>query len=160
MPGLYLVHTSHRLITRAWKNRLDRLPPKKDYHVYIHVYHLGLCVFSLGYSSAPEWLEPVLWPRTWLCELMWEQQQQRSIYHYAYARQTRVNFFFEKRNKEQIKRERKGKERKEKKAKKENEKRKRKKKKRQEKTRKARKGKTRRGSKKRKREKKCNTSRP
>ena len=39
------------------------------------VYHLGLCVFSLGYSSAPEWLEPVLWPRTWLCEIMWEQQQ-------------------------------------------------------------------------------------
>ena len=24
-----------RLITRAWKNRLYRLPPKKDYHVYI-----------------------------------------------------------------------------------------------------------------------------
>ena len=42
----------------------------------ICVYHLWLCVFSLGYSSAPEWLEPVLWPRTWLCELMWEQQQQ------------------------------------------------------------------------------------
>ena len=41
------------------------------------VYHLGLCVFSPGYSSAPEWLEPVLWPRTWLCELMWGQQQQQ-----------------------------------------------------------------------------------
>ena len=33
-------------------------------------------VFSLGYSSTPRWLEPVLWPRTGLCELMWEQQQQ------------------------------------------------------------------------------------
>ena len=39
-----------------------------------------LC-FSLGYSSAPEWLEPVLWPRTWLCELMWEQQQQQQQQH-------------------------------------------------------------------------------
>ena len=38
-----------------------------------------VCVFSPGYSSAPEWLEPVLWPRTWLCELMWEQQQQHSF---------------------------------------------------------------------------------
>ena len=30
-----------RLITRAWKNRLYRLPPKKDYHVYITpgIYH-------------------------------------------------------------------------------------------------------------------------
>ena len=35
---------------------------------------LGCLFFSLGYySSAPEWLAPVLWPRTWLCELMWEQ---------------------------------------------------------------------------------------
>ena len=41
-----------RLITRAWKNRLYRLPPKKDYHVNIT----------------------------------------RSIYHYAYARQTQVNW--------------------------------------------------------------------
>ena len=24
--------------------------------------------FSLGYSSAPGWPEPVLWPRTWICE--------------------------------------------------------------------------------------------
>ena len=24
-----------RLITRAWQNRLYRLPPKKNYHVYI-----------------------------------------------------------------------------------------------------------------------------
>ena len=37
---------------------------------------LGCLCFSLGYFSAPEWLEPVLWPRTWLCEVMWEQQQQ------------------------------------------------------------------------------------
>ena len=30
-----------RLITRAWKNRLYRLPPKKDYHAYITrgIYH-------------------------------------------------------------------------------------------------------------------------
>ena len=32
----------------------------------------GCSCFSLGFSSAPEWLEPVLWPRTWdyasLCE--------------------------------------------------------------------------------------------
>ena len=34
-------------------------------------------VFSVGYPSTPEWLEPVLWPRTWWCELMWEQQQQQ-----------------------------------------------------------------------------------
>ena len=40
-----------RLITRAWKNRLYRLPPKKHCHVHIT----------------------------------------RSIYHYAYARQTQVN---------------------------------------------------------------------
>ena len=39
---------------------------------------IRVCVFySLGYSSAPDWLDPVLWPRTWLCELMWEQQQQQ-----------------------------------------------------------------------------------
>ena len=38
-----------------------------------------VCVFSLGYSPAPEWLEPVLWPRTWLCELMWEQRQQQLL---------------------------------------------------------------------------------
>ena len=44
----------------------------------ICVYQLELFLFSLGYSSAPEWLEPVLWPRTWLFELMWEQQQHRS----------------------------------------------------------------------------------
>ena len=51
-----------RLTTRAWKNRLYRLLPKKDYHVYIA----------------------------------------RSIYHYAYARQTQV--FWKKRNKEQKRR--------------------------------------------------------
>ena len=32
MPGPY---RCIRLITRAWQNRLYRLPPKKDYHVYI-----------------------------------------------------------------------------------------------------------------------------
>ena len=62
-----------RLINRAWKNLLYRLPPKKDHHVYIT----------------------------------------RSIYHYAYARQTQVDFFLEKRNKEQTRRERKGKRREE-----------------------------------------------
>ena len=38
MPGPY---RCIRLITRAWKNRLYRLPPKKDYHVYITrgIYH-------------------------------------------------------------------------------------------------------------------------
>ena len=50
-------------------------------HVVAHVSHAHLpqgCVcFSLRYSSAPEWLEPVLWPRTWLCELIWKQQQQQ-----------------------------------------------------------------------------------
>ena len=54
VPGLYwysyLLHTSH--YSRLWRNRLYRLPPKKDYHVYIT----------------------------------------RSIYHYAYARQTHVNW--------------------------------------------------------------------
>ena len=33
---------------------------------------LGCWCFSMGYSSAPEWLEPVLWPRTGFCELLWE----------------------------------------------------------------------------------------
>ena len=46
-------------ITRALKNRLYRLPPKKDYHVYIT----------------------------------------RSIYHYAYARQTQDNWKKETKNK-------------------------------------------------------------
>ena len=32
MPGPYCCI---RLTTRAWKNRLYRLPPKKDYHVFI-----------------------------------------------------------------------------------------------------------------------------
>ena len=27
---------------------------------------------------------PVLWPRSWLCELMWEQQQQRRWHYYRY----------------------------------------------------------------------------
>ena len=38
MPGLY---RCIRLITRAWKNQLYRLPPKKDYHAYITrgIYH-------------------------------------------------------------------------------------------------------------------------
>ena len=70
----------------------------------------------------------------------------RSINHYAYARQTQVKW---KKNKEQIRRERKGKEKKRRKRKKKTKK----EKKEQEKTRKARKGKTRRGSKERKREK-------
>ena len=102
VPGLYWCI---RLITRAWKNRLHRLPPKKDYHVYIT----------------------------------------RNIYHYAYARQTQVNW--KKKQKTNKKRkERKGKRRKrEKKTKKE-----RKEKKRQEKQKK---GETRRESKERKREK-------
>ena len=34
MPGPY---RCIRLIICAWKNRLYRLPPKKDYHVYIRV---------------------------------------------------------------------------------------------------------------------------
>ena len=49
VPGSYWCI---RLTTRAWKNRLYRLPPKKCYHVYIT----------------------------------------RSAYHYAYARQTQVNW--------------------------------------------------------------------
>ena len=38
VPGPY---RCIRCITRAWKNRLYRLPPKKDYHVYItrSIYH-------------------------------------------------------------------------------------------------------------------------
>ncbi len=58
MPGPY---RCIRLITRAWENRLYRLPPKKDYHVYIA----------------------------------------RSTYHYAYARQTQVNWKKETKNKEE-----------------------------------------------------------
>ena len=46
---------------------------------YTH-YSTASCCYS-----APEWLEPVLWPRTWLCELMWEQQQQ--------TRQICINWF-------------------------------------------------------------------
>ena len=77
----------------------------------------------------------------------------RSIYHYAYARQTQVNW--KKETKKII--EDRGNERKEKKAKK-----KRKRKKKERKTRKTRKDKTRRGSKERKRgkDKNCLTSRP
>ena len=80
-----------------------RLPPKKDYHVYIA----------------------------------------RSTYHYAYARQTQVNW------KSETKRKKKTKEGKEKTRKRKNEKRRKEKK-----TRKARRDKTRRGSKESKREKK------
>ena len=78
----------------------------------------------------------------------------RSIYHYAYARQTQVNFFLEKRNKEQIRRERKGK--KEQKAKKENKKGKERKRK-DEKSKKRQDKKRKQGKEKRK---KCHTSRP
>ena len=28
-------------------------------------------IYLVCYMIQPEWLEPVLWPRTWLCELMW-----------------------------------------------------------------------------------------
>ena len=66
-------YTSH--YTHAWRNRLYRLPPKKDYHVYI--------------------------------------TRINSIYHYAYARQTQVNW----RKETKKRKEDKGKERKEKKAK-------------------------------------------
>ena len=104
MPGPYWCI---RLTTRAWKNRLYRLPPKEDYHVYIA----------------------------------------RSTYHYAYARQTQVNW--KKRNKEKTRQEDKRKE--------ESEIRKREGKK--GKTRNARKDKTKRESKGRRR-KKCHTSRP
>ena len=87
MPGPYW---SIRITTRAWKNRLYRLPPKKEYQVYIT----------------------------------------RSVYHYAYARQTQVNWKKEtkirklekgkkRKEKERKEKERKEKERKEKKAKKE-----------------------------------------
>ena len=73
------VHTgAYVSLLTPWRNQLYRLPPKKDYHVYIT----------------------------------------RSIYHYAYARQTKVNWKKETKNKQ----EEKEKERKEKKAKKENEK--------------------------------------
>ena len=71
MCQVYTWRTSH---TRAWKKRLYRLPPNKDYHEYIT----------------------------------------RTIYRYAYARQTQVNWKKETKNKY----EEKGKERKEKKAKK------------------------------------------
>ena len=53
---------------------------------------LGCLRLSLGYASSPEWLEPVLWPRTWLCELMWEQQQQQQ-------HGTCLNFYREKKSK-------------------------------------------------------------
>ena len=37
-----------RLITRAWKNRLYRLPSKKDYHVYI-----SRSIYHYAYARAP-----------------------------------------------------------------------------------------------------------
>ena len=43
---------AYELITHAWRDRLYRLPPNKDYHIYVT----------------------------------------RIIYHYAYARQTQVNW--------------------------------------------------------------------
>ena len=38
---------------------------------YMRVPPWVVCVFSLGYSSAPEWLEPVLWPRAYLLVPPW-----------------------------------------------------------------------------------------
>ena len=60
MPGPYW---SICLTTRAWKNGLYRLPPKKDYHVYIA----------------------------------------RSTYHYAYARQTQVDWKKKQRKEKKMK---------------------------------------------------------
>ena len=62
-------------------SRIFQQPGLPTYYFIIKIKYewslVGLC-FSLGYSSAPpEWLEPVLWPRTWLCELMWEKLQQQ-----------------------------------------------------------------------------------
>ena len=34
------------------------------------------CCLCSGVSQPYLLMEPVLWPRTWLCDLMWEQQQQ------------------------------------------------------------------------------------
>ena len=32
-----------------------------DMYIYACIYHfLRVCAFSLGYSSTPEWLEPIL----------------------------------------------------------------------------------------------------
>ena len=55
-----------------WRHELRQL-------WYMRVLPWVVCVFSLGYSSAPEWIKPVLWPRTWLCKSMWEQQQQQHL---------------------------------------------------------------------------------
>ena len=59
-----------------WRHELRQL-------WYMRVPPLGSLCFSSGYSSAPEWLEPVLWPRTWSCELMCEQQQQQQRVQYS-----------------------------------------------------------------------------
>ena len=64
------VLTSGTFICFWWRHELRQL-------WYMRVPPWVVCVFPIGYSSAPEWLEPVLWPRTWLFELMWEQQQQQ-----------------------------------------------------------------------------------
>ena len=51
MPGPY---RCIRLISRAWKTRLYRLPPKKDYHVYIThgIYH-----YAYAQQAQVEWKE-------------------------------------------------------------------------------------------------------
>ena len=68
------VDTDFTFICFWWRHELRQL--------WYMMYHLWfVCVFSLGYSSAPECLERVLWPRTWLCESTWEQQQQTTSRH-------------------------------------------------------------------------------
>ena len=68
------IHSS--FICFWWRHELRQL-------WYMRVPPWVVCVFSLGYSSAPEWLEPVLWPRIWLCELIWEQQQTTTTAQFA-----------------------------------------------------------------------------
>ena len=72
-PGTSSTDSRLHFICFWWRHELRQL-------WYMRVPPWVVCVFpcSLGYSSAPEWLEPVpvLWPRTWLL-IMWEQEQQQ-----------------------------------------------------------------------------------
>ena len=45
----------------------------------LRVYHLGVFVLFSRFLRSRATLKPVLWPRTWLCELMWEQQQVHAV---------------------------------------------------------------------------------
>ena len=72
---LYTPTVSHELFYHIALSFLSSIAFEGGTWIDICVHHFWFCLllcFFLGYSSTPEWLEPVLWPRTRLFELMWE----------------------------------------------------------------------------------------